>query len=185
MSLSRISPLDRARARRHQSVLVHDGDLAAAGRTALEQTLEGYGLTMVCEPAGSAIPGSHWGEPEATEGDYQWYLDFPWNDRTLWRVAWDGDQVAGMVRSFINTAENEEFGRKRGYTEFISTRRPYRRRGLARSLLCHSLHAIKERGMEEAALGVHVENPRNALGLYEGVGFRTTMLSTTYHKPLT
>jgi hypothetical protein len=32
-------------------------------------------------------------------------------------AAWDGDQIAGMVLSFINKAENEEFKMKRGYTK--------------------------------------------------------------------
>ncbi len=50
-----------------------------------------------------------------------------------WQVAWDGDQVAGMVLNFIDTAENEENHRLRGYTGTICVRRPWRRRGLARA----------------------------------------------------
>lgn len=114
----------------------------------------------------------HIGAAPGTENDYLRFLEFEWFDPTLWRVAWDGDEVAGQVRSFINARENERFGRKRGWTEFISVRRPYRRQGLARSLLVQSLHALKERGMEEAALGVLTENLHGAFRLYESVGFR-------------
>jgi len=60
--------------------------------------------------------------------------------------------------------------RRRGYTESISVRRPYRRRGLARALIAQSLHAVKERGMEEAALGVQTENIHGAFRLYESMG---------------
>jgi ribosomal protein S18 acetylase RimI-like enzyme len=37
--------------------------------------------------------------------------------------------------------------------------------------------------MTEAALGVHMENPHEALRLYESVGFRVTQRSTEYRKP--
>lgn len=113
-----------------------------------------------------------------------WYTHHPDFDPSLWRVAWHGDEVAGMVRSFILTDENRAFNRRRGYAENISVRAPYRRRGLARALLVQSLHALRERGMEEAALSVHMENANRALDLYEGVGFRVARRILAYRKPL-
>ncbi len=126
----------------------------------------------------------HLGAAPSTETDYRAFLDFQYNDPTLWRIGWDGDEVAGQVRSFINGPENEAMGRRRGYTESISVRRPYRRRGLARALICQSLHAVKKRGMEEAALGVLTENLHGAFRLYEGVGFRVVQSWSTLRKPL-
>ena len=126
----------------------------------------------------------HWGFVEQTEADYQKFLDFPYNDPTLWRVAWDGDTVVGQVRSFIDPEENKAFGRKRGYTEDISVLRPYRGRGLARSLLVQSLRALADRGLVEAGLGVHVDNPHGALRLYESVGFVETASFGTWRKTL-
>jgi mycothiol synthase len=119
-----------------------------------------------------------------TENDYLAFLDFEWRDETLWRVAWDGDRVAGQVRSFINERENAAYLRQRGHAEFISVRRPYRRRGLARSLLVQSLAALRERGMSEAALGVSTANLHGAFRLYESVGFERVRLWTTFRKPL-
>jgi mycothiol synthase len=119
-----------------------------------------------------------------TENDYLEFLDFEWRDESLWQVAWDDDQVAGQIRPFINERENAQFERLRGYTEFISVRRPYRRRGLARALLVQSLAAVRERGMTEAALGVSTENLHGALRLYESVGFERIRLWTTYRKPI-
>jgi GNAT superfamily N-acetyltransferase len=124
----------------------------------------------------------HWAEPEKTEADYHRYLEFPHNDLTLWRIAWDGDEVAGQVRSFIDPEENEEYGRLRGYTESISTRRPWRGKGVAKALIASSLQAVKERGMTEAALGVHVENPNGAFHLYESMGFKVDQMSTVYEQ---
>jgi len=126
----------------------------------------------------------HLGAAPPGESDYDGFLSFPYNDPTLWRIAWDGDEVAGQVRSYINGPENEAMGRRRGYTESISVRRPYRRRGLARALIVQSLHAVKERGMEEAALGVLTENLHGAFRLYESCGFRVVHSWTTLRKPL-
>jgi ribosomal protein S18 acetylase RimI-like enzyme len=106
------------------------------------------------------------------------------SDTSLWRVAWDGDEVAGQVRSFINAEENERFHRKRGYTEHISVRRPWRRRGLARALIAASFPLLRARGMTEAGLGVDTQNVSGALGVYEKCGFRPISRSTIYRRPL-
>lgn len=125
----------------------------------------------------------HWGFSE-DEFSYEEFIDFPpYQDPSLWRVAWHGDQIVGQVLNFINPEENETYGRKRGYTEAISTRREYRRQGIASALIALSLHAIKERGMEEAALGVHTENPNGAFQLYEKMGYHVVKMFTTVRKP--
>ena len=124
----------------------------------------------------------HWGYSAENEPSLEEWMEDPNFDPSLWRVAWDGDQVAGMVLSYIDARENEEYKRKRGYTEDICVRRPWRRRGLARALLVQSLWALKERGMEEAALGVDTENISGALRLYESVGFRPVKRDTVYRK---
>ena len=126
----------------------------------------------------------HWGHVEATEKDYQRFISDPVFNPSLWKVAWAQDQVAGMVLNFVNEKENKEYNRKRGYTEYISVRRPYRRQGLARYLLVQSIKMFKEMGMEETALGVDIDNPNHALTLYEGVGYQTQKTWTTCRKSL-
>lgn len=114
----------------------------------------------------------HWGAGLPTEEEYQQFITDPvQTDTSLWRVAWEGDQVAGMVRSYINVHENEAYRRKRGWVENISVRRPWRRRGLARALIAASFPLLRARGMTEGALGVDSENPSGALGVYETCGF--------------
>ncbi len=126
----------------------------------------------------------HWGEWETEEADYPRWLNDPMFQPDLWQVAWEGDQVAGMVRNFINHEGNKQFGRLRGYTEYISVRRPWRRRGVARALIASSFHLHKQLGMTEAALGVDGENPNGALQLYQSMGFQITKVWTSYRKPL-
>ena len=99
-------------------------------------------------------------------------------------MAWEGDQVAGAVQNFVNKEENEEYNRKRGYTEGIFVRRPWRKRGLARSLIVQSMKMFKEMGMTETALGVDAENTSGALRVYESCGYRQVKKSIIYRKSL-
>jgi mycothiol synthase len=73
---------------------------------------------------------------------------------------------------------------KRAWLESVFTRRPWRRRGLARALIGATLVELRERGIEEAMLGVDAENPTGALALYEGLGFEIKVRSRRYRKPL-
>jgi ribosomal protein S18 acetylase RimI-like enzyme len=116
------------------------------------------------------------------EEDYRRFLTHPFSQPELWAVAWDGDQVVGQVRSYINEAENAEYGRERGYTEDISVRRPWRRKGIAKALIAHSFRTLRDQGMTEAALGTDEDNPRNTLTLYESMGFRVVARSHYYRK---
>ena len=127
----------------------------------------------------------HWGFVEPTEKEWNAFLEFPHRDESLWRIAWEGDRVVGQVRSFINELENRENSRKRGWAEFISTARAWRGKGVATALICTSLEELAKQGMEEAALGVHVENPHGAYRLYQSLGFEVVSFGTTYEKPLT
>jgi ribosomal protein S18 acetylase RimI-like enzyme len=128
----------------------------------------------------------HWGNEAVDESDFARWSDArrPTFQPHLWQVAWDGDQVAGMIRNYIDHETNAHFNRQRGYTEDISVRRPWRRRGLARALLARSLRVLRDEGMSEAALGVDTANPSGALRLYEDMGFRTVRHSTDYRKLL-
>jgi GNAT superfamily N-acetyltransferase len=130
----------------------------------------------------------HWGYIPPSEEDYQgWLVDPNLFQPELWQVAWDlaTNQVAGQVRTFINHEQNRVFNRKRGYTEFISVGRPWRRRGLARALIARSLQAQKAAGMTESALGVDAENISGALRVYEDCGFEVEKRAALYQKEIT
>jgi ribosomal protein S18 acetylase RimI-like enzyme len=125
-----------------------------------------------------------WSFREPDADDFQRFLDDPETaDAGLWRIAWDGDQVVGQVRSFINAEENAQYGRRRGYTEHIAVRRPWRRRGVARALIAASFPLLRARGMTEAALGVDTQNPSGALHLYESCGFVPVSRTIEYRRP--
>ena len=128
----------------------------------------------------------HWGEPERTPEDYErWTHDEREFQPEIWKVAWDtaSNQVAGMVLGYIIAEQNVKFNRKRGWTENICVRRPWRKQGVASALIAANLRELKARGMTEAALGVDTENPTGALGVYERMGFRPVRREAAYGKP--
>ncbi|MFO7664047.1 MAG: GNAT family N-acetyltransferase [Chloroflexota bacterium] len=129
----------------------------------------------------------HWGYTQHPDEYFDWWLaDTTTFQPELWQVAWDIEQnvIAGQIMTFINANENEQFGRKRGYTESISVRRPYRRRGLAHAMICESLRVLQAQGMTEAALAVDSQNLSGATRIYEECGFRTYSRGATYRKTL-
>ena len=72
----------------------------------------------------------------------------------------------------------------RAYIAGVWTRRPYRRRGLAKALLARVLVLLRERGMTSAYLGVDGLNPNQAVHLYESLGFEVHTSETDWTKPI-
>ncbi len=126
----------------------------------------------------------HWGNREKTDKDFELTHKTEELDTSLWVVAWDGDEIAGVVQNWIWPTENAELGVERGWLEHISVRRPWRRRGLGRAITAESLQLLRDRGMDDAMLGVDADNPNGALGLYEGLGFTVDKRSSVYRRAL-
>lgn len=126
-----------------------------------------------------------WNFTEATEENFQQFLDDPLRDESMWKIAWAGDIVVGQVKSFINAEENAAMGYLRGYTEYISTHAQWRNKGIAGSLLASSLRELKARGMTEAALGVDTQNSGGSFHLYTKMGFELQSYEAAYAKPIT
>jgi mycothiol synthase len=114
----------------------------------------------------------HWGSRDWTDVDFERTFSAPGIDTSLWRVVWDGDEVAGVTETFIHADENRSLGTDHGWLERVSTRRPWRGRGVAKAMIASAMVALRERGMTHAALGVDADNPSGAFGLYERLGFR-------------
>lgn len=127
----------------------------------------------------------HWGEAEWTEESWREFDANPDNaDPALWRVGWDGDEVAGVIITVVPVEENERHGRNRVYVGGVSVRRPWRRRGLARALLASSLVAAREAGHTGASLGVDSDSPTGATDLYRSLGFEPAKTFIAWRKPL-
>jgi ribosomal protein S18 acetylase RimI-like enzyme len=135
--------------------------------------------------AGAEAFRDHWGEAEWTETDWERFDADPDNaDPRFWRIAWDGDEIAGVVTTTVPVAENERHGRRRVYVASVSVRRAWRRRGLARALLAGSLIGAREAGYTSASLGVDTDSPTGATSLYRSLGFEPERTFVAWRKPL-
>lgn len=126
----------------------------------------------------------HWGFIPPTADDYERWLHERRFQPHLWKVAWDGDQVAGAVLNHIDIQRNAWSRKERGYTQDVFVRRAWRRCSLARALLTESILMFREMGMEETLLGVDTTNPSGAHHLYADIGYRPVKCHLYYRKPL-
>lgn len=126
----------------------------------------------------------HWGFAEPEEEDFIAYQGSKYFQPELWQVAWDGDEIAGSVMNYIDHDYNQQLNRKRGWTEEISTRREWRRKGIAKALIVRSMHLHKAKGMTEVGLGVDTQNPNGALQLYQSLGYEKEKTSIIFRKAL-
>ena len=87
-------------------------------------------------------------------------------DPTLWFMAMDGQEVAGICLCRKHGYDNPDIG----YINTLGVRRPWRKRGIGLALLRHSFGEFYRRGKRGAGLGVDAENLTGALRLYENAG---------------
>jgi mycothiol synthase len=104
-------------------------------------------------------------------------LEAPHTDVSLWFIAWEGDEVAGVAR-----CEDDRDGG--GWVGAIGVRKPWRGRGVGRALLLHAFGEFGRRGDPHVGLGVDAENPTGATRLYESVGMRVIKEDVIFEKEL-
>jgi mycothiol synthase len=105
----------------------------------------------------------------------EWHFSRESFDPTLWLVAYDGDEIAGLSLNFHDGADEAWVG-------ILGVRRPWRRRGLGHALLLASFRDFQRRGIARAALGVDSENPTGATRLYERAGMHIVREEKAYAK---
>jgi mycothiol synthase len=120
----------------------------------------------------------HFGWVDGSDTAFEEVVGDPTLDPELWVVAFEGDEVAGGVLNGFHGSGDE----RQGWLESVFTRRPWRRRGLARALIARSLVLLRDRGVDAAYLGVDATNPNQALGLYESCGFSVASSATAYRR---
>jgi mycothiol synthase len=102
-------------------------------------------------------------------------VDAPRADTSLWFVAWDADEVAGVIR-----CDAEKFGG--GFVGALAVRKPWRGRGIGRALLQQAFCEFHRRGAPRVSLGVDAENPTGATRLYERAGMRVVSEDVLFAK---
>ena len=92
--------------------------------------------------------------------------------------------VVGIVLIFIPHEHNRKNLKKRAFTEAICVRRRWRKRGVASALIAQCLHALREAGYDEAALGVDTQNLSGAMRIYQNMGYQVERRYSTYRRPM-
>jgi len=127
----------------------------------------------------------HWGYVEHPfEEHYQewvhWIDNDPDHDPSLWFLAVDGEEIAGMSLCRPRMAEDPEMG----WIYSLGVRRPWRRCGLALALLRHSFGECHRRGRRKVGLGVDAQSLTSATRLYEKAGMHVDRQYAIYEKEL-
>ena len=142
-------------------------DLEAGVRATRDAFRDHYGF----------IAGSIEGDIDRTR---HWIEGNPDFDPSLWFLARDGDEVAGLCLCAPSAAGDADTG----YIQTLGVRPPWRRRGLGRALLLHAFGKFHGRGVNKVALHVDSQSLTGATRLYESVGMRVDELSHAYELEL-
>lgn len=127
----------------------------------------------------------HWGYVEQPfEEEYQRWLHFIRHDDkydpSLWFLALDGDEIAGISLCEEKSSEDPNMG----WVNVLGVRRPWRKRGLGLALLQHSFREFYSRGKHRAGLGVDASSLTGATRLYEKAGMKPIRQFTVSQKVL-
>jgi mycothiol synthase len=127
----------------------------------------------------------HWGyverpfEEEVKEWAH-WIDHNPDYDPSLWFLAMEGDEIAGMSLCSPRLAEDPDMG----HVTTLGVRCPWRRRGIALALLHHTFGEFYRRGKCKVKLEVDAASLTGATRLYEKAGMHVQRQSVTYEKEL-
>ena len=127
------------------------------------------------------------GKPWFVDASYDEKYYDAWRNATsfqpgLWKVAWDGNEVAGMARNEVSPELDRAFGTKRGHTQHLSVIPRWRKKGLGKALLAESLKMMRDLGLEEASLDVETQSTTGEVHLYESVGYQVRRKYAHYVK---
>lgn len=119
----------------------------------------------------------HWGSHDVTFEEFcHSRFDDPEYDPTLWAIAWDADQVAGISINRLRMGI--------GWIRSLGVRQPWRKKGLGLALLQYSFGEFYKRGKPTIGLGVDASNPTGATRLYQRAGMYVASEFVTFEKEL-
>ena len=117
-----------------------------------------------------------WGRPRGTFSFFVGMTKSENFDPSLWFLAMDGGEIAGML--LCKTVAGE------GWVDVVGVRRPWRRRGLGLSLLRHAFRECRRRGVRQVELSVDAGSVTEAPRLYGRAGMRLKTGYVVYQKEL-
>ncbi len=101
-------------------------------------------------------------------------------DPSLWVLAMDGEEIAGICLCRKYGDEDQDTG----HISVLGVRRPWRRKGIALALLQHAFGEFYRRGKRKVDLGVDAESLTGATDLYIQAGMFVLRQFDLYEKEL-
>jgi mycothiol synthase len=114
---------------------------------------------------------------EPYESWSHWMVEEPSFDRSLWFVAEQDGDLAGIV---IARAQESEPGV--GWIRILGVLPEHRQKGLGQALLRHTFAEFASRGFHAVGLGVDAENPTGAVRVYERAGMHVERTNLIFEK---
>jgi mycothiol synthase len=123
----------------------------------------------------------HWGGTFETEERWlRRHVGVPHFEPGLWRMAWQGERLAGALVGEPRSSQEPELG----YIALVGVRAEARGRGIADAMLRSSFVGFHERGLAGVLLLVDSESTTGANRLYERVGMAAQPRFSTWEKTL-
>lgn len=98
----------------------------------------------------------------------------------LWFMAYEGDQLAGVLLGLPLMSEAPDTG----YIRSVAVRRPWRKRGVGMALLLSAFSEYYRRGIYKVSLGVDASSLTGATRLYERAGMRVVRRADMFRKTI-
>jgi len=154
-------------------------------RIHIQTCQEYYDLEAILHITDEAFE-DHWGHVDRS-GDEERIKRFKHSvesdeafDPSLWYLAMDGDEIAGVALCNPRLGADNETG----LVNTLGVRRPWRCQGLGLALLNHAFGEFYNRGYKQVGLGVDTQNLSGATRLYEKAGMQATSEIVIYEKEL-
>lgn len=128
----------------------------------------------------------HWNHTGWKLEDLFHWIKMPHFRPELWFLA-EEEATCSVVGIGLNVIDPDwiaQTGRQEGCVDTLAVLREHRHRGLGTALLAHSLHVLRQEGMEAAHLHADAENLTGAMRLYERVGFQIRKTQVSHRKVL-
>jgi mycothiol synthase len=115
--------------------------------------------------------------PDPYESWLHWMVEEPSFDRSLWFLAEQDGDLAGIILS--RAPENEP---GLGWVRILGVLPAYRNKGLGQALLRHTFAEFANRGFNAVGLGVDAENPTGAVRVYERAGMHVERTNLIFER---
>lgn len=113
----------------------------------------------------------HWGFEKETLEKFRKKIDADLFQPEVSLILWDGGEVAGGSLNDMGDNAIKRQGRNQAWVHILFVRQAWRKRGLAKALLAHSMEKAMEMNHTSIGLNVDATNESGAVHVYERVGF--------------